>query len=633
MIYNGWTKRALWINLSNKTSWVDPISDKICKDYLGGRGFAIKTLFDNVGPNVKAFDPDNLLIFAVGPTAGTPFPGRMSFMTKSPQTGRFTDGNGGGYFSAKMHYAGYDMLIISGESPKPVVLVIDDDRVTFEDASNLWGKTTYETEKDLAYRLGSSYQFKYIGPAGENLVNISIIMGNRYSAIGRTGGAVMGKKKLKAIAIRGSNEFQPVDKEAFKKHIYSIWDELNPETCKDPFIKPWNLQGSTIIGRMVNTWGCASTENGQKGVYDNITSFSGDRLFRDGFMKAARSCFGCNMQACRHAYEIQDGKWKGTRAESVQAGTLVGMGCNTRMTSPEAIIKAHSLCNELGLCLLSVGCVIGWAMEAWQKEIINSNHTNGLKLEFGDEDVVMELIQRIAHRENIGDILANGVKQASEHLGGEEFALHIKGLEYTDIEPRAYYQMGLSYAVNDMGGDHTRVYPPYPPPFPALTKEELASLPFDAVKAAKRNEIENKGYFVKWLYDSRAALNCFEGCAFLSRGRLFSEYGLFADLLTALTGEQYTASDLLKIGERVVNLERLYIIREGFDCNKDDTLPKRFLEQGFPKGGSAGMVVPIEPMVKEYYEARGWDRFGRLTEKKIRELGLESEASDTYSCI
>ena len=219
MIYNGWTKRALWINLSNKTSWVDSISDKIRKDYLGGRGFAIKTLFDNVGPNVKALDPDNLLIFAVGPTAGTPFPGRMSLMTKSPQTGRFTDGNGGGYFSAKMHFAGYDMLIISGESPKPVVLVIDDDHVTFEDASNLWGKTTYETEKDLAYRLGSSYQFKYIGPAGENLVNISIIMGNRYSAIGRTAGAVMGKKRLKAIAIRGSNEFQPVDKEAFKKIV------------------------------------------------------------------------------------------------------------------------------------------------------------------------------------------------------------------------------------------------------------------------------------------------------------------------------------------------------------------------------------------------------------------------------
>jgi len=376
----------------------------------------------------------------------------------------------------------------------------------------------------------------------------------------------------------------------------------------------------------VNEMGGLISKNDQEGVWDECKKFGAEEMMKT--VVKPKACFCCSLASCSHWTVIRDGPYTGTGMENAQAGTMITFGSMLLINDLSSIMKAHELCNALGIDEYAAGTTLAWAMEAYDRGIITKSDTNGIDLTWGNAKGMLEMIEKMGYREGFGDILSNGVKKASEIIGkgSEHFALHMKGLEMTAISPRAFWTMALSFAVNDSGADHTRVYPPYPP-LPASVPKDL-KLPFDIQQAAKRQIPDEKGKLVKWLFDTRAVLNCLETCVWNSRGRLFSDLRPFAKALSAATGFSFTDKDLLTIGERICNLERAYNVREGLS-RKDDTLPDRYLKEVYPRGPSAGKVVPLEGMLDDYYEARGWDKkTGRPTQTKLIELGLSQVAED-----
>jgi aldehyde:ferredoxin oxidoreductase len=305
------------------------------------------------------------------------------------------------------------------------------------------------------------------------------------------------------------------------------------------------------------------------------------------------------------------------------------MGAMCGVKDIHGLFKIHEVTNALGICYISAGTLLAWVMEAYEKGILTKEDTDGIAMEWGNHEGMIQMLHNIAEAKGFGGILAGGIAAASKHVGkgSEEFALHIKGLEFTAIEPRAFYHVGLAYAVNDMGADHERIHVPYPPVLSLIDQEILQELPFDMSKAWDRQSPELKGELVKWLFDTRAVLNCLETCVFTNRGKLYVDFRPYAKAVTAATGEEYSYQDLWRAGERIINLERAFNVREGAR-RKDDTLPKRFLTEPIPEGGSKGQVVPLDQMLDDYYGARGWDKeTGIPTQKKLQELGLVDVAA------
>ncbi len=632
----GWRGTILNVDLSSGKIDKEKLPEDMARDYLGGRGFNIKTLYQELEPGVEPLSPENILVFGTGPLNGTPLGcGRMTVTTKSPQTGFFVEGNNGGFFAPELKFAGYDIIVIRGRADKPVYLWIKDEKVEIRDASHIWGKTTWETDRIIKEELGDpEIQLRYIGPAGENLVNTSIILGNLARAGGRGGAAaVMGSKNLKAIAVRGSGGVKIARPREFQEALLEIWEDLDVDGSKDPFTRIWGLYGSPIVLRIQQEYGTLATNNGQEGVFEKVMDISGEEFLKNYVVKP-KACFCCQSPACSHWCEVRDGPYAGTRTEGIQAGSTEALGSYCGISHLPAIIKGHALCNELGIGMFSTGTTIAWAMEAFEKGIISSKDTDGLELRFGNHEAMLQLIRKIAYREGFGDLLADGVKKASEKIGkgSQDFALHVKGLEYTAVEPRSSHVAALMHAVNDQGSDHTRAYPPYPPSPQAVPQEIVEKLPFDLRKASDDSIPDEKGKFLKWLFDSRATLNCLEFCLFNSRARTFADFRPFAKAITAATGMKFSADDLMEVGERVINLERSFNAREGAG-RKDDTLAKRYLQEPFSKGGKAGFLPPLEELLDQYYEARGWDpETGVPTRGKLGELGL-GEVADQLETL
>jgi len=624
----GWAGTLLRVDLSKGEVSKHPLPDELAKGYIGGRGFVARILYDELRPGVDPLGPENKLIFAVGPLSGTPLGcGRMTCAAKSPQSGLYMEGNAGGFFAPEMSFAGYDMIIFEGISPKPVYLSIYDGAVKLEDAGHLWGKTTSETYKEIVKDFGDpQVQVRSIGPAGENLVYPSVIIGNLHRSGGRSVGAVMGSKKLKAVAVRGTGKVDLADSKSFGEVLDEIFDELNLEKSVDPFTEQWGIYGSSPVTRLKNEQGTLGTYNAQRTVFKDMHSID-EKTFKSHIVKP-KGCFCCPTPACSHWMTVKGGPYAGIELEGIQAGSLEAFGAMLGINYFPAIAKAHLLCNELGLDMF-IGVTIAWAYECYEKGIISKQDTDGLELTWGNYETLMELIGKITRREGFGNILAGGVGKAAEKIGkgSEKFALHTKGMEWEIIEPRGLMSHALALAVNDVGADHTRNYPPYPPSLEAVPKELVNELGFDISRASGRLSIEEKGPCVKWLFDSRAVLDSLEFCVFMSRGRLFTDFRPFAKALTSATGVQYNWKDLLKIGERICNLERAFNVREGMS-RKDDILPERFLKEP-AEGGSRGSVVQLEPMLDDYYKARGWRvKTGIPTRVKLEELGLQDVADE-----
>ena len=593
----------------------------VLKDYIGGRGVGTRILYDEAGPNVDPRGPENRLIFSLGPLTGTPIgAGRMSVTTKSPQTGFINDGNMGGFFPAELRFAGYDGIIVQGQSKEPVYLFIDDEDISLRCAKHLWGKTTSDTHRELLKELNDpKLKTVCIGPAGENQAINSLIIGDLYHASGRGAcGAVMGRKKLKAIVVRGSGEIEIADPDGFMQAYQGWWEELDPDTCVDLYYRSWGTAGDAFVVDYLRAIDGICTRNDQSGYFKDADKIS-TSVLRD-YVLRPQACFACSIPSCTQLLSNQG------KVVKIHAGSIMALGSNLGISDMNAIMDNHVLCNEMGLDNFAM-LAISWAFEAYEKGLITKEDTGGLELKWGDADAVAQMIKKLCYREDIGDLLADGVKAASEKKGGTEFALQVKGVEMTTVTPRALLGMGLAYAVNDMGADHCRTYPPYPPNPDAVAPG--VTLPFDTSKAIIRNIPDEKAKLVKWSFDTRAVINSLETCTYFSRGRVYSDFSLLAKALSSATGVGYTIADFEKIGERICNLERSFNVINANASRADDTLPKRMLTEPYTEGGSAGVTVPLDIMLDEYYEARNWEpATGRPKKEKLEELGLHFVISD-----
>ncbi len=588
----GWFEKVLDIDLNNRSYKVYPLNMEMARLFIGGRGLGARLLWDLVGPEVDPLSPENVLIFTNGPLTGTGYQtsNRFSVSTKSPLTGTILDANSGGFWGMQFKKAGYDVMIIRGRSEKPVWIEIKNSEILFHDASELWGMRVFA----LTEKLGQSNNKRTvlcIGPAGENLCRIASIMNDRERALARGGtGAVMGSKNLKAIVVEGKERPGIEDAERFNFMLYETRKLLAANPLTSQALPEF---GTVVLMNIMNNIGALATRNHQQTQFEGAESISGEELTEKYLVKNA-ACWACPI-ACTRVSKTGKGEGEGPEFESTWA-----LGAQCGIDNLPAIIEANSLCNDLGLDTISAGSTIACAMELSEKGFMDSD------LRFGSADQLAPTVEAMAYRRDIGSDLADGSLRLATKYCHPELSMSAKGLEFPAYDPRGMQGQGLLYATSNRGGCHMRGN---------MVGAEVLGLP----KMIDRFQVQGKSSFVTLHQNVSAAIDSLVLCKFTNMG-VADEY--FARVLSAVTGIQYATGDLVKAGERVWNLEKLYNLREGF-TSKDDTLPPRLLTEA-ADGPSDGWVVHLEPMLKEYYRGRGWDEEGIPTPKKLAELELSN---------
>lgn len=620
---NGWMGTVLRVNLTEKKITRESLDKELALKFLGGRGLNAAALFRELKPDTDPLSPENKIIFGVGPCNATLSlgSGRYNVTSKSPLTGGFGDSNSGGFWGPEFKYAGYDQLIIEGKATEPVYLWIDDEKIEIRNASHLWGKDNFETKKLILREFGDpKIQVVSIGPAGENQVRFANIMSAPFRAAGRTGmGCVMGSKNLKAIAVRGTGGVKIAHPEKLQEVALKSYEIL----YSDWFARRFSEQGSPCLTEIYNNLGALNVRNCQAGVFEKIDGILGT-YFDEKYKVADKACFSCPLH-CACFWMIKDGSSAGLRWGKAEFATIINFTTRVGVSDIEVALRAGVLVDKAGIDLISLGGVLSFAFECYEKGIISEKDTDGLRLEWGNGDAVLALVKKVIHREGFGDILAEGVREASRRIGkgSEDYALHVKGSEHIECDPRGLQAWGLGYAVSSRGLDHLRALPAFEYTISPQRAKEL----FGTEKAADRFSTEGKGRMVKWFEELRAFADSMEICKYITRtGLIYSEP--LVELLNAVTGEDFMPDDAYKIGERIVNVEKAFNVREGF-TRKDDTLPKRFLKEPLPDGPSKGHVCDLEPMLDDYYRLRGWDVKTSLPiGAKLQELGLEEVAGE-----
>lgn len=606
--------KLLRVDLSSGKISEEAIPDQLHKEYLGGAGLATKYLWDEVPQGADPLGPENKLIFMAGSLTGVvaPSTGRYSVVAKSPQTGIWGQANSGGRWGVAFKKTGYDGVIFEGTAEKPVYLVIDDNKATLKDASHLWGKNVEETTRQIIDELGDRYNIACIGLGGEKLVKYAAIMNEYHRAAGRCGlGAVMGSKHLKAVAVKGSQKTPIKNPEEFKKHSkkqYELMDESMMKMAMNAF-------GTSVVLDLVNVRGGFPTRNWQKGIFDESEEINGPAI-SDKILTRNVACFACSI-ACGRGTEIREGKYAGHKGEGPEYETVGTFGGMCYVSDLEAITMAGYLCNEYGIDTISAGSTIAFAMECFEKGILTKDDTGGRDINFGDAELIVDLVHLIGKREGFGNLLAEGSMRMAEKLGqgSEHFAMHVKGLELPAYDSRAVQMTGLTYATANRGGDHVTAYVQGPTfsdvPFLIVEDSEIKD-PFIAdpgeVKVARDLE------------DMLTTFDCVGACKFMG---LCLNAEDWVKLVNLVTGWDLSIAEYKKAGERVYNLARAFSNREGLTA-ASDTLPKRLLEDPLPDGPAEGHVNELPILLEAYYKLRGWDQAsGKPSPEKLKELGLE----------
>jgi len=587
MLKGGYFGRYLVVDLNTKKWRVEQLDEEMARQYLGGRGLGTKLLYDLQPAGVEPLSPENNLIVFTGPLNGTIAPGssRIFFVTKSPQGGAVNATSMGGSYPRAFKLTGFDGLVLQGKSPDKVWLHITPDGVTFHDAADIWGMTTFDSEAALKEQLDGKGRVACIGPAGENLVRFSAIVSETRTA-GRGGaGAVMGSKNLKAIAVLGKVEVPLVDKDIFKEVIKKVREDQD----ENPSLVGMQMNGSAGLIGVVNAMGALPTRNFQAGTFESADDIGGYAITEHNRVKGV-SCASCPV-GCSFIAEVKSGSMSGIRTEGPEYESAVMLGSNIGVGDRDAILAANYLCDEYGIDTISTGNVIGFAMECYQRGLLTDADTGGLALTWGDGELVYKLIKMIGLRDGFGNRLAEGVQRLSKEIpGSEDFAMHVKGLELAAYDPRAVFGQALSYATAPRGGEHGRggylIVEFFMPEVDLYTHEGKAAR---AVQLA-----EDAG-----MYD------CAGLCSFN-----FIPIPMVPELLNAAIGTNYTEESLREVIRRVITLERKFNLREGF-ARKDDTLPARLLNEPLPDGMAEGKKVEgLDLMLDDYYAIRGWDGEG-----------------------
>ncbi len=624
--YKGYTGKWLWIDLGSGEVEARSLDPALAEQFLGGNGFGTKLLWDLVGPEVDPLSAGNILVIATGPLSGTGLPssGRVEVIAKSPLTGIYGDSNAGGFFGPELKLAGWDMLVFTGRAAQPVYLHVADDDVALRDARELWGLTTAQTEAALHEALGDDRaRTAIIGPAGENMVRFAGIQLSSQRSAARCGlGAVMGSKNLKAVAVRGHQPVPLANAEEFSRISHDFRERLRA----NPVYPAVHAHGTPGITAMMNALGRFPTKNFQMGSFDQIDRIDADALDARAFVRHM-GCHSCVI-ACDKLYEVPDGPYAGTRLHSVEYETLNAFGANILNADLDSILYANRLCDDLGLDTISAGRAVAFAMELWDRGILSAGDTGGLKLEWGDMEVTLQLVRLMAYRQGFGGLLAEGVRRAAQVIGrgSEEYAMHVKGMEIAAQDGRAQKSMGLAHVTSSRGADHLKAFPTIDEtgyPDEARRRYGEAYLPALADPLAT----EHKAMLVRDGEDLGAVADSVGLCKSGGTHVLAEIY--WADIAAALeaaTGMDMPVERLKRMGERIYNLQRCYNARHGI-TRADDRLPRRFSQEPSPSGHARGQVIDVEPMLDEYFRLRGWDlETGWPAPEKLRQLDLE-EAS------
>jgi len=592
----------LRVNLTEGTVKQEPLNEEWVKQYIGGRGYGTKLLYEELEPGTDPLSEGNKLIFANGPLTGSNVPtgGRYMVVTKSPLTGFIASSNSGGYWGAELARAGYMVLVFEGKAKKPVYLWIKDDKAELRDASPLWGKDTHLTTDALLEEVGDpKARVACIGPAGEKLSKIACIINDKHRAAGRSGvGAVMGSKNLKAIVVRGSGTFKAANPEGLKETLRGAMQKIKENGVTGEGLPTY---GTAVLVNILNQLGSYPFKNFQEAQNEGAENHSGEKL-AETYLTGRTNCFACPI-GCGRETALDDKKGEGPEYE-----TLWALGSNCGVNDLEPIIRANYLCNELGLDTISAGGTISAAMELYEKGYIKEEELGvGPELRFGSGDALVYWTEKMGKLEGLGEKLAEGSYRLSESYGHPEFSITVKKQELPAYDPRGIQGIGLTYAVSNRGACHVRGY---------LISPEVLGIP----EKLDPWETEGKAQWGKTFHDLTAAIDSSGVCLFTSFALGADDY---ADMIRNGAGIDLNAESLLETGDRIWTLERLFNLREGLDAARDDTLPVRLLKEPIPKGPAEGKLSRIDKMIPEYYKLRGWDEKGVPTPAKLAELGIK----------
>ena len=611
---NGDMGKFLRVNLSNGSIKTETLSEDILKTWIGGRGLGVYLMFKEVNPKVNPLSEENKVFILTGPltgVAGAPEPGRWCSVTKSPLTHTIHDSQSGGNFGPELKFAGYDGIFIEGRSPKPVYLFVTEEKVELRDASHLWGKDVHSTTEmiieGLKEELGDDakhVKVAAIGPAGENLVKFAAIVNDKNRTAGRGGhGAVLGYKRLKAIAVRGhlkpETKLRDAYKAAAKKAVIKHRENLVTNEGLPTY-------GTAILVNIINNAGMLPTHNFQTGVFKDADKVSGETLaetYLDKKLSVEEACWGCTI-ACARYSKVKNSKFSG-EGGGPEYETIWAFGPQTGTSDLAAISKANFLCNELGLDTISMGNTIGALFELIEKGKYPKEKLRGLDARWGSAEAIVELVWRTAYRSGVGDELAEGSKILTERYGAPELSMSVRGQELPAYDPRGAQGHALAYATSNRGGCHLRAY---------MVSPEVLGVP----EMVDRFAIEGKPKLVKHFQDVFGVIDSLVLCLFSSFAIWLDEY---TELLNSVTGWNLSNKEVEKIGERIYNAERAFNVLSFGDGVEYDTLPERFLKVPMPEGPSKGQVVKLDKMLPEFYKVRGW-KDGRPTREKLDELGL-----------
>jgi aldehyde:ferredoxin oxidoreductase len=597
----GWNGKILRIDLTQGTCKVEDLPGYLMQEYIGGRGMCARILFDEIDPKIDALSPANKLIFSTGPLTGSGAPSASRFMVsaKSPLSNCVSSPCCGGYFGANLKYSGYDLLIFEGKSPEPVYVTILNNRVEINPAGHIWGQESYETEKMIRadmrvrYKLDNwalnSMGIANIGPAGENLVRFACIMSDGGRAAGRSGlGAVMGSKNLKAVASIGTGQVNIADVEGFRKAVMD-------------FYKGARDSGDFYKRRRYGTWGLPGRANASKsqaafnfkeGYFEEFVKYEDPEVIIDLIRVRDEACFSCPFGCSKRSRVKNDPEYPLT-TKGPEHETMALLGANCGIGDMEDIVRANYLCNELGMDTITTGAMISCAMELFEEGHLPEKDI-GYPLEFGNRNI-FTLLKQIAHRQGIGELMAEGGIAFASQYGHPELFMGIKGMGIPAWHPQAFDALGLQYATCNTGGAHTK-----------------ATMPFYEGR-------KDPAYFVEFTKKDQDYLATADSgilCWIIYHG---PEWGdKMAEWLTYVTGTAWTKETLDPLGERIWNLEKLFNMRAGVE---KDTLPPRITTEPRVKN----RVVPLDKLLPEYYQMRGWDKNGAPTKEKLKELKLEKE--------
>ena len=622
-----WNRKIAYINLSTRKVVKKSIPKTMRQLYLGGRGIDMYLLYNHVKPRIDPLSPENVLFIGVGLLGGIPClgAGRCDIAAKSPLTGGVGDSNVGGFFGSELRFAGFDHLVVTGKSKKPVYIWVQDGEVEVRDAGDLWGKDTVETQTAIRQDNGDEdIKSLVIGVAGENLVRFANVRTGMKNSGGRTGmGCVMGSKNLKAVAARGTMNLEFAKPEK----LLDYCKEMNDMIISTRWARAQSRWGTMIIFSNTNTTGLIRTKNFQLNLLEDGQDLEPENIDRSSIGTAG--CYGCVVH-CRHRYVLNDGPYAPFFAEGPEYTSLGAFGTMVNVKKLETVLVANHLVNKYGLDTLETGGLIAWAMELYEKGIINDKMTGGLKLNWGNEEALFELIRQIAMREGFGNVLANGFRDAIAKIGkgSAYYAIQVKGMSnlHSDERPTPSFALGIATATR--GSDHLRSRPAVD--MYGLPEEFLEEL-YGGPVSSDYTSYDGKSRMIWWQERLYAVTDSIGICKFQT---VFCavhapKWKEFSKLIQLATGMKFSKSQLMQIGERIYTLERMFNMREGF-TRKDDKLPERYFKEPTPLGLPIAKDKKIdrkkfEIMLDEYYALHGWSKNGVPTKKALVKLGLDKE--------